>query len=178
LTTFKFQDPAAVLALLEQLKSSAAWQELETSNSPNTAPNLPPLATVSSINTDEQPRQVNSERADISSSPSTGASVASLLSQLQPFTGNTSATHTTKAPRPFEDDAINSSLTPFFEPIPGPSNILSSKEDIRGLTFRESLPLLSELADDPSFVTSIKKVHKSVLNVISRSMLTSLSLSR
>lgn len=75
-------DPAAVAALLDQLKASPAWQEL--SNTPQ-----PPV------------------------------SVASLLSQLS--------------------------------------------DDIRYFTFQQSLPILSQLADDPAFIAALTKVHSLVI---------------
>ena len=71
-----FDDPAGVVALLDQLKSSSAWQEL--TNAP--------------------------------------VSVASLLSQL------------------------------------------SDPEDISKFTFQQSLPIISQLTDDPAFVAVLTKV--------------------
>ncbi|KAF8803746.1 hypothetical protein BYT27DRAFT_7109273 [Phlegmacium glaucopus] len=80
-----FDDPAGVAALLDQLKSSPAWQEL-TNNTP--AVDNPPT------------------------------SVASLLSQL------------------------------------------ADTEDIRNLTFQQSLPIISQLTDDSAFIDALKKMKK------------------
>jgi hypothetical protein len=75
-----------------------------------------------------------------------GTSVASLLSQLKPFSAGPGVQNTPKVPPPPK--------TLF----PGPHVSEPFVEDRRHYTFRESLPVLSELVENPSLVEAVKKV--------------------
>lgn len=99
-----------------------------------------------------------------------GTSVASLLSQLQPFNG--ALTDSFLPPDPTEHDYghyQNGEELPYPPPpvlstqryVPAaaaPSTPPPLTEDRRNLSFRESLPIISDLANDPSFVARIRKV--------------------
>ena len=71
-------------------------------------------------------------------------SVASLLSQLKPLSVNVRANL--------------SSLSGRKHVNPPSHNPPSVREDRRKVSFREALPILSELADDASFVAAVRKV--------------------
>lgn len=88
-----FNDTAGVVALLDQLKYSPAWQELSN----------------------------------------TQVSVASLLSQLE------------------------------------------DSEDISKFTFQQSLPVVSQLADDPAFIAALTKVRELPCNTCNLSIMTAFS---
>lgn len=75
-----------------------------------------------------------------------GTSVASLLSQLKPFSAGPGVQNAPIAPPPPK------SL------FPQPHVSEKFVEDRRHYTFRESLPVLSELVENPSLVEAAKKV--------------------
>jgi len=161
MSSTNINDSVAVAALLEQLKASAAWQELTAATS-NPTPDPPPLGTSSSASSDEQvkSRADTTQGGPVDISPINGASVASLLSQLKPFSASAG---------PTAHDANVLPPDPFSGPSGDPLPKLESKEDRRNLAFRESLPILSELANDASFVATVKKM-KEGQNVLERNL--------
>ncbi|KIM45936.1 hypothetical protein M413DRAFT_23744 [Hebeloma cylindrosporum] len=145
-------DPAAVAALLEQLKSSTVWQELTTARS-NALP-LPesgPVPQESTTSVEGTPQSITSNEP---SSNFGGTSVASLLSQLKPFSAGPSVQNPSVAPPPPKTLSARSHASLTSEPF------VPIVEDRRHYTFRESLPILSELVGNPSLVEAVKKMKK------------------
>lgn len=185
-------------ALLDQLKASAAWQELEANATVATSTESPhrPEAHVGQsrttstlpVHTDNGSRPPNSQPATTDTPSSdldettpncvteaapfiiAGTSVASLLSQLQPFNGAPTDSflppdpsgydlghyqHGGELPYPPPPALSTPRYVPAAAAPPTPSPLT---EDRRNISFRESLPIISDLANDPSFVAKIRKV--------------------
>ncbi|KAF8165104.1 hypothetical protein B0H34DRAFT_223031 [Crassisporium funariophilum] len=158
-------DAAGVAALLDQLKSSTAWQELAN----NTTPALPPP---SQAPPPPESGDTNAGTENISNiSPVSGTSVASLLSQLKPFSPGPSrptgdpryhgeVQHVQAAPTQvlYQPELLNHSrITP------------EAQQDVKNFTFQQALPVISRLADDPSVISAVKKM-KTDQNELERSL--------
>ena len=115
------QDPAGVKALLEQLRTSQAWQD--TVAGATVAPTPSPA----------------------SAQPPT-ASVAALLSRLQT---------SSSAPIPVTDPEKVSTPPEPQPPLPAVAQSPSRTQDVKSYTFQQSLPVLAQLSDDPSFISFI-----------------------
>ena len=95
-----------------------------------------------------------------------GTSVASLLSQLQPFNGALSnSSLPSDTPEYDFGHYQNGEELPYPPPapryVPAATNLPTTSpliEDQKNLSFRESLPIISNLVKDSSFVTKIHKV--------------------
>jgi hypothetical protein len=140
---------------LEQLKSSTVWKELTAAKS-----NATPLPESGLDPLDLTKNGVEDSAESISSrepmSNLGGTSVASLLSQLNPFPagpvvypGGVQNESIAPPPRTSYPRAYASASVAPLEPL---------AEDRRQYTFRESLPVLSELVENPSLVEAVKKV--------------------
>ncbi|KAJ3566961.1 hypothetical protein NP233_g6667 [Leucocoprinus birnbaumii] len=138
--TDPFQDPASVQALLDQIKSSTAWQELAA-------------ASTSSQLTEPIPAS-SEEPATLPPKTSTsGPSVASLLSQLQ---SPEASSH------PSSDISDVESRAQFtvekranVQPDSAPP-----KKDLRLFSFEESMPVILQLSRDSVFVEEMKKIKR------------------
>ncbi|KAJ3503273.1 hypothetical protein NLJ89_g8505 [Agrocybe chaxingu] len=163
-------DPAGVAALLDQLKSSAAWQELTNASQPTTVqPDTPPFANVAPIPAEGAVSSENDTTVNDDSTLSS-TSVASLLSQLKTISTG-------------PDLQAASGLNVCSQNITGPSqsngprknptsHYISSSvalhgqattdavEDLTKLSFAQSLPSISCLAEDPAFVSALTKLRK------------------
>ncbi|KAL5527778.1 hypothetical protein ACEPAG_6579 [Sanghuangporus baumii] len=143
-------DPAGVSALLEQLRSSQAWTDLQ-------AQQIAP-ASGQTIPEPEPPSQSPSIQ-DTSDSSKNGPrpSVSSLLSQL----GSVSALRASSA----QGASISSlpSSSSMSAPSPGPST--KSVKDVRNFTFQQALPHLAQLSDDPTFIDAVLKVRRDQNNM-------------
>lgn len=125
-----FQDPAGIQALLDQIRSSSAWQQLSASHTRpvSSAPEL---------------TEQTLEREPPNSS------VASLLSQLQsPPDPSPNPTHPDRSSPP-------ASLRSSFPHQDAPP--LSGK-DLRTADLDEAMPVLLRLAREPSFMDEMNKV--------------------
>ncbi|KAH9482456.1 hypothetical protein JR316_0004556 [Psilocybe cubensis] len=120
-------DPAALLALLEQLKASAAWHHASGSSQAQSDP--APIPSSSSSYLPDSP----SARSSLPS-----ASVASLLSQLN-------SPPVDQPPPAFAQGYL----------VPQPQETL---QDRSKFSFRQSLPVVSELSDNPSFSVAVKRI--------------------
>lgn len=109
----KLQDPAAVSALLDQLRASQAWRDVLAANPP-------------------QPR------SEAEAEPS----VANLLEQLQP----------------------PASSGPVLDRSPPPP-ARQEHRDLQSYTFQQALPVVANLASDPTFLLEIQKVSRVALYV-------------
>jgi hypothetical protein len=128
------QDPAGVKALLDQLRSSQAWQETVAQS---TVTNGHPANLSPSVNTKD------SEAATTSTPRST---VAALLSQLQATASPTNVD-------PPDIERPTAGLAPEQHSTASPSR--TRNEDLTSLTFQQALPALAQLAEDASFVSLI-----------------------
>jgi len=145
------QDPAGISALLNSLRSSQAWADLQANaSSSQTSPEndaspsrVPPAVQADSIST----------TVPDSAAPDVGApSVASLLSQL-----SAPSHQPAQASSSHEDPSSSADAS-----TQGPAlhAVRERKQDTRGFTFQQSLPHLTRLSDDPSFVAAVAQLRK------------------
>lgn len=155
------QDPAGVKALLDQLRSSQAWQDVVS------RPALPDVHVPVANVTQTTPEPLKSSPSQPGESPTD--SVASLLSQLQ-SSSNLSSTSTSDSHVPAQalvpvvtGPHLVSTLTPHY-PTVSPSFLspsssdASRREDVRSFTFQQALPRLGQLSDNPAFIAAIAQV--------------------
>ncbi|KAI5124801.1 hypothetical protein M0805_005433 [Coniferiporia weirii] len=137
-------DPAGVSALLEQLRASQAWSDLQ-------------IQTSSDRQTPPMPQQESSGQSSINSDSS--PSVASLLSQL-----SSSAT-SSNAHAPYEL-ASSSRTIVLSDNGPSANSICSAqpvprkKQDVKGFSFQQSLSRLAHISEDPIFLEAIAKLRR------------------
>ncbi|KAL5487653.1 hypothetical protein ACEPAI_5761 [Sanghuangporus weigelae] len=138
-------DPAGVSALLEQLRSSQAWTDLQ-------AQQIAP-ASGQPVPKSEPPSQSPplEDAADASKNVSQ-PSVASLLSQL----GSASASRASSA----QGTSISSLPSSSSMSAPSPEPSTKSVKDVRNSTFQQALPHLAQLSDDPKFIDAVLKVRR------------------
>lgn len=155
------QDPAAVKALLDQLKASPAWQDTLNSTS----------AHINPVQHTEvrEPLPSTSEGAQRESrAPS--ASVASLLSQLRtspstsiaintPPVSDTRTAHqpSRNIPRPSQEPPPTQSE--HRTPRPAVATASTPVQDTRSISFQQALPHLTQLAGDPQFLADVSRVR-------------------
>ncbi|KIK65732.1 hypothetical protein GYMLUDRAFT_258424 [Collybiopsis luxurians FD-317 M1] len=125
-------DAAGIQALLEQLKSSQAWQEAVASSS---APNENQVA--------PQAEEHCLEESQSDSAPS--SSVAELLSQLQ-----------TEPNTDHSSELSPSRSVP--QPISTPS--IRTVDESRHLTFQQALPVIASLSANPQFIQTLKSIKE------------------
>ncbi|KAH8118539.1 hypothetical protein DFH11DRAFT_1567865 [Phellopilus nigrolimitatus] len=136
---------ASVSALLDQLRASQAWADLQA-----------------------QAPESSDKQSLVSSAPepSSSTSVASLLSQLSSAGGSrppyvpyepTLSSHTPSY------EVSSSFDAPHVPPPPPPPPIRpleKTKQDVRKYTFQQSLPYIAQLSDDPAFIETIAKLRR------------------
>ena len=130
-------DPASVKALLEQLRVSQAWQEIQAS-----AVSTSPDATASVA--------AASEGDATTAGPSSAtATVAELLAQLKspPHTAASVPRYDLPAPQPPQQ----APPTPQSPPITRP--------DTKHRTFQHALPLIARLGEDPAFLNALSEMR-------------------
>lgn len=155
------QDPTAVKALLDQLRTSQAWQD--TLNSPRIGPEHLRESSATTLE-DGQPE---SRPHSPDSLPPT--SVASLLSQLRTSPCNPSPINTPPVPdvctaHESSHDTPRPSqglppTPPHSTPRPVSAAAPAHVQDIRSLSFQQALPHLTRLAVDPSFLSAVSRVR-------------------
>ncbi|KZT26901.1 hypothetical protein NEOLEDRAFT_1061790 [Neolentinus lepideus HHB14362 ss-1] len=146
-------DPAGVKALLDQLRTSQAWQDSVASGNRNEAVQNP-LAQVP-VPPSEPP----------ATQPST--TIASLLSQLQAPSSPTFTSPGSTLPEPRDVGTSTGGYYPaptqdapvatIRQPSPAPP---ARKQDVRWLSFQQSLPHLARLGNDPSFALIVAQKMK------------------
>jgi hypothetical protein len=157
------QDPAGVKSLLEQLRTSQAWQD--------TIDQVPSQA--KEPNADLTPHTANEQSPSTGSSSinresiATGTSVASLLSQLQSSPSWSAVVSSPTRPpppayAPTTSAFVSTMRVSVSEASPGRSPSrgisISAPKDVRSYTFQQALPLLAQLSSDPDFVALLSKV--------------------
>ncbi|KIJ70402.1 hypothetical protein HYDPIDRAFT_23513 [Hydnomerulius pinastri MD-312] len=163
-------DPAGIKALLEQLRSSQAWQETVSANPSQSEPEQPAPAQAPVPSPPAEERQPESaEVAD--AAPST--SVASLLSQLRSsewasIPNNTpSSSQARSALTASRQISQPPQITSPFQPDQRPPRPASGgtpsstrAQDVRSMSFQQALPLLTQLAGNPEFVASVARLQE------------------
>ncbi|KAL5530036.1 hypothetical protein ACEPAF_6293 [Sanghuangporus sanghuang] len=143
-------DPAGVSALLEQLRSSQAWTDLQAQqDAPTSGQSIPRSEPPSQ----SPPLQDAADSSKNESQPS----VASLLSQL----GSASASRASSA------QSTSISFLPSSSSMSAPSSEPSTKsvKDVQNYTFQQALPHLAQLSDDPTFVDAVLKLRRNQNNL-------------
>ncbi|KAF5393620.1 hypothetical protein D9757_000405 [Collybiopsis confluens] len=130
-------DAAGIQALLEQLRSSQAWQEAVALPTAPNEPNIVP-----------EPEESNS-------APS--ASVAELLSQLrtEPDTSTLDrpSEPTPSLPKP------TTPATPHLTPLTPTAPTADLSDLSRHLTFQQALPVIANLSGNPNLIQTLKSVR-------------------
>jgi len=119
-------DPAGIKALLEQLRTSQAWQETVGTTVAPTVSGAP---------------------------PSTTGAVAALLSQLQTPLNALPVIEPERVPTSPEEPPLSSPSPP--PPPPPVPQVPQRSQDVKSLTFQQSLPVLAQPSADPNFVSFI-----------------------
>ncbi|EIW82463.1 hypothetical protein CONPUDRAFT_136957 [Coniophora puteana RWD-64-598 SS2] len=154
--TNDINDATKVRTLLEQLRSSEAWQATIA----NPTQPKPPSSCSS-----EAPSSATRGQESVSSHSSTSPipSVASLLSQLT----STDSRHHASTSAPFSASADVPSGWPSldaeasFHPYIPPATVdRGSQGDVKTLTFQQALPILTKLGEDPAFILSLKQLKE------------------
>ncbi|TFK29270.1 hypothetical protein FA15DRAFT_664191 [Coprinopsis marcescibilis] len=144
--TNNINDPAGVKALLEQLRVSQAWQDLE--NKPQH--HNPPAA----------PAQSNSKLPEVSpdiapSTEDTASRVAELLAQLK----SPSPLPPFKQPQqPPPRHAFSTLSAPRAQVQQAPASALLPDPNLRSCSYPVALTHLSRLGEDPAFTSAIKQI--------------------
>ncbi|KAG2345109.1 hypothetical protein BDR05DRAFT_1058619 [Suillus weaverae] len=162
-------DPAGIKALLEQLRSSQAWQEsVGGAGSNGVAKNPPPTSTTPQATLPlAQPPPTTS---DVSKSPS---SVADLLSQLssserkipsKPSQPSPSCFTTQQTPLQLSQ-AVSHRSTPqppedSAHQLAASTNAFTQGQDLRMMSFQQALPRLTQLAESADFVAAIARLRE------------------
>jgi len=149
-------DPAGVKALLDQLRSSQAWQDVVSAG-----PSSIPVASV----TQATPSPSNLNPSQPGESPTN--SVASLLSQLQSSPSLSSAkSQPVQAEVVVADPRLASTSTSSYYPTT-PSSFISpsssdaiGREDVKSFTFQQALPRLGLLSENPAFVAAVAQLKR------------------
>ncbi|KAH7930045.1 hypothetical protein BV22DRAFT_85863 [Leucogyrophana mollusca] len=160
-------DPAGIKALLEQLRSSQAWQETVSTEAP--PEEVPPTPSAPS----RLPGEDDTDRPKATPLDPT-PSVASLLSQLKSSQAWSSIPRTAgpSQARPPHHVSQSSSdpatrlpeRTKPQVPVSAPATTRSLGRDARSMTFQQALPSLTQMAEDPEFVASIARVWLQMLD--------------
>ncbi|KAI0921979.1 hypothetical protein AcW2_006798 [Taiwanofungus camphoratus] len=168
-------DPAGVKALLEQLRSSQAWQEVTTQSDTAPGTGVPAASTSNARPWPAVPDPTLSVHdsavfggtsatatATVAPSTTSASSVASLLSQLQASSSFTAITTPAQAPLPVISSYISPPPATSYHLPPEPVPTLSSarKHDLRSCTFQQALPHIARLSEDPSFIDAISTMKK------------------
>jgi len=133
----QLQDPAGIQTILDQIRSSQAWQQLAANQSSGlTSPSNEGMATKTN---------------------SSGSSVASLLSQLRP------AHQVLESPT---NSGVNNERESALQSNHSESDTTTSQSDVAmvsikdsySLDLRDSMPILPQLTRDSAFVEEMNKV--------------------
>ncbi|TFK74447.1 hypothetical protein BDN72DRAFT_55351 [Pluteus cervinus] len=183
-------DADSVKALLEQLRSSSAWQDATTAptNPAETTSSLPNAQLVDEF-VEHEPTATSTPGQELSAPANTASTLASLLAQLQQ---DNSTDWVTPTPPPLRSDYSARTADPRKIPVANnvpqstaarprvpetskaprneststravsstPLGVMETTRDVRALTFQQSLPLLAELGEDPTFVELVTQMKK------------------
>lgn len=170
-TTKVVQDPTAVKALLDQLRTSQAWQDTLNSSSSHTSISSEQHAEVreSPASALEDVQTQSRAQSSVTAPP---ASVASLLSQLKTSERTSIAIDTSplsladtrtahQSSRNISRPSQELSPTRSEHRTPRPVAATSSThvQDIRSISFQQALPHLTQLASNPRFLADVSRVR-------------------
>ncbi|KIL00457.1 hypothetical protein PAXRUDRAFT_821650 [Paxillus rubicundulus Ve08.2h10] len=157
-------DPAGIKALLDQLRSSQAWQE--TLNSGAQPASEPPVGAQEPLPTCLSADDGQSESKAHAPDTTPSTSVASLLSQLK---------SSEWASNPSRTRGAHASSQPTHAPPQGPllfqpeqrpprptatSSTSACVQDARHMSFQQALPHLTRLSGNPEFVASVARLQQ------------------
>ncbi|KAF5363853.1 hypothetical protein D9756_000593 [Leucocoprinus leucothites] len=142
--SLNFNDPAGIQALLNQIRTSSAWQELEAAST-----------STSSQPSESTPTSTEGSAAESTAANLSGSSVASLLSQLQP--ASVTESPICSGVNAVEERPHHSGTTP---PAFQRDALAVPTKDLRLLSFEESMPILLRLSRDSAFVEEVKKIKR------------------
>jgi len=145
-------DPAGVTALLEKLRSSQAWAEIQ--NEPSQPELAAPRAPVKeeTVAPTAQPDPLDTVKDDpITTANRDVTSVANLLSQLSSEVPSIGPAHS-HPPQFYSSSTPPNVSTAMHKSLP--------KKDVRSFTFQQSLPYLAQLSEDPVFLDAVSKLRK------------------
>jgi len=142
-----------VKALLDQLRASQAWQELQTANTGD--------STHTTI-TNSIPSNPLFERSSEENNQSAGASadISSLLSRLQPPDPLPSSDVTPQNATASDVPSYSHKSSQYPKEAAVAEVPNQEKRDTRNLTYNQALPVLARLAEDPGFLKRIEKVNR------------------
>lgn len=165
-TTKVVQDPAAVQALLDQLRASQVWRDTlnSTSSHINSEQRAEvPESTPSTL--EDIPGESRAQSPDIAPP----ASVASLLSQLRTSEWTSVAISTPPVSGSRTTHQPSQNISPPSQdlptkpehrtPRPDVATSFTHVQDIRSMSFQQALPRLTQLASDPGFLTAVSRVR-------------------
>ncbi|KAG0698846.1 Alpha/Beta hydrolase protein, partial [Suillus ampliporus] len=162
-------DPAGIKALLEQLRSSQAWQEsIGADSGGGIAKNSPPTSTTPQVTSSLT--QAPASTSDVSNSSS---SVADLLSQLNSSEWIIPSRPSQASPSHFastQQTSLHLSQAPSQSTPQPPENsapqpaagIRASThgQDLRMMSFQQALPHLTQLTENANFVAAIARLRE------------------
>ncbi|KAG8218316.1 hypothetical protein J3R82DRAFT_3930 [Butyriboletus roseoflavus] len=155
------QDPTAVKALLDQLRTSQVWQDTLISTSSH----------IDSEQRTEVRESPPSTLEDVQGESRTqSASVASLLSQLRtsestsiaintPPVSDTRTVHKSSRNIPRPSQELPPTQSEHRTPRPAVATSSTRVQDTRSISFQQALPHLTQLASDPGFLTDVSRLR-------------------
>jgi len=132
----QLQDPAGIQTILDQIRSSQAWQELAATSSRSSGLTSP-----------------SNEEMTMKTS---GSSVASLLSQLRPA-HQALESPTKSGVNNEQEPALQSNHSSNFTTLQSDAAMVSMKDSCL-FDLRDSMPILLQLSRDSAFVEEMNKV--------------------
>ncbi|KAI9575029.1 hypothetical protein HD554DRAFT_2051973 [Boletus coccyginus] len=166
-STNNINDPAAVQALLDQLRASQVWRDTlnSTSSHINSEQRAEvPESTPSTL--EDIPGESRAQSPDIAPP----ASVASLLSQLRTSEWTSIAISTPPVSGSRTTHQPSQNISPpsqdlptkpeHWTPRPDVATSFTHVQDIRSMSFQQALPHLTQLASDPGFLTAVSRLRQ------------------
>lgn len=138
-------------ALLEKLRSSQAWAEIQNEPSPPepAVPRALVQGQVATPNTQPDLLKIGNNDSNLTANKD-ATSVANLLSQLSSEAPSNSPGYS-RSPQSYSSSTPPSTSTAVPNAFP--------RKDVRSYTFQQSLPYLAQLSEDPLFLDAISKVN-------------------
>ncbi|KAG2756710.1 hypothetical protein P692DRAFT_201699392, partial [Suillus brevipes Sb2] len=148
-------DPAGIKALLEQLRSSQAWQESIGSGNANPPPTSTPAPTTTTPQATPSLTQPPATTTDVSKPSS---SVADLLSQLNSSERKIPARPTSRFTT--QQPSLQLPQPPTHRSTPDDKPATTQGQDLRTMSFQQALPRLTQLAESADFVATIAHLRE------------------
>lgn len=147
-------DPAGIKALLEQLRSSQAWQESIGSGNANP----PPTSTPPTTTTPQATPPLIQPPATTSDVSKPSSSVADLLSQLNSSERKIPARPTSRFTT--QQPSLQLPQPPTHRSTPDDKPATTQGQDLRMMSFQQALSRLTQLAESADFVAAIAHLRE------------------